>query len=171
MLAITPSIQHTDLISLAQQIAPHMQAKHLRLSLAESCTGGMAASVITELAGSSTWFDAGVVAYSNAAKQALLQVSADVLQQYGAVSEPVAQAMVQGLMQQGRCELAASVTGIAGPGGGTAEKPVGTVCFAWLDQHGHLTSARHQLSGDRQQVRMQSVALLLQGILHHLATY
>lgn len=156
---------------LAQAIGESLQAHGQMLALAESCTGGLAASIITDLAGSSAWFQSGIVAYSNQAKQDYLQVSSDVLAQYGAVSEPVAKAMAQGLIQLGRCQIAASVTGIAGPSGGSVEKPVGTVCFAWADQHGYVHSAQHFLHGDRQQIRQQSVAILFSGIMQLLTTY
>lgn len=156
---------------LATQIGETLLAQGHLLALAESCTGGLAAASITDLAGSSAWFDSSVVVYSNQAKQDLLKVPVETLAQYGAVSEPVAIAMAKGLLTQGRCQISASVTGIAGPSGGSAEKPVGTVCFAWAHQDGRVVSTTQHFSGNRQQVREQSVRVLFEGILQLLATY
>lgn len=161
----------TTLHNLAKQIGASLLAHEWQLGLAESCTGGLAAATITDLAGSSAWFDSSAVVYSNQAKQDLLKVPAATLAEYGAVSEPVAIAMAQGLLAQGRCQIAASVTGIAGPSGGSMEKPVGTVCFAWVHQDGRLVSTTQHFSGDRQQVREQSVRAIFEGILQLLATY
>ncbi len=161
----------TTLHNLAKQIGASLLAHEWQLGLAESCTGGLAAATITDLAGSSAWFDSSAVVYSNQAKQDLLKVPAATLAEYGAVSEPVAIAMAQGLLAQGRCQIAASVTGIAGPSGGSVEKPVGTVCFAWAHQDGRLVSTTQHFSGDRQQVREQSVRAIFEGILQLLATY
>ena len=161
----------TTLHNLAKQIGASLLAHEWQLGLAESCTGGLAAATITDLAGSSAWFDSSAVVYSNQAKQDLLKVPAATLAEYGAVSEPVAIAMAQGLLAQGRCQIAASVTGIAGPSGGSMEKPVGTVCFAWAHQDGRLVSTTQHFSGDRQQVREQSVRAIFEGILQLLATY
>ena len=161
----------TTLHNLAKQIGASLLAHEWQLGLAESCTGGLAAATITDLAGSSAWFDSSAVVYSNQAKQDLLKVPAATLAEYGAVSEPVAIAMAQGLLAQGRCQIAASVTGIAGPSGGSVEKPVGTVCFAWAHQDGRLVSTTQHFFGDRQQVREQSVRAIFEGILQLLATY
>ena len=134
------------------------------LCLAESCTGGLASGLITEIPGSSAWFDSGLVVYSNQAKQDLLNVSAESLHQYGAVSEEVAIEMAIGALNQGRANVAASVTGIAGPDGGSKEKPVGTVCFAWSGNGIASTSTTKHFSGNRQNIREQSILTLLNGI-------
>ena len=160
-----------ELQQLAEVIGRILVEKGHILGFAESCTGGLASAIVTNIPGSSAWFDGGVVVYSNQAKQDLLQVSKNTLHQYGAVSEPVAIAMAKGLLTQGRCQISASVTGIAGPSGGSAEKPVGTVCFAWAHQDGRVVSTTQHFSGNRQQVREQSVRALVEGILQLLATY
>jgi nicotinamide-nucleotide amidase len=134
------------------------------LCLAESCTGGLASGLITEIPGSSAWFDSGLVVYSNQAKQDLLNVSAESLRQHGAVSEEVAIEMAIGALNQGRANVAASVTGIAGPDGGTEEKPVGTVCFAWAGNGIALTATTKHFPGNRQNIREQSILTLLNGI-------
>ena len=156
----------TTLHNLAKQIGASLLAHEWQLGLAESCTGGLAAATITDLAGSSAWFDSSAVVYSNQAKQDLLQVSKNTLHQYGAVSEQVAAEMAEGLLKQGRASIVASVTGIAGPGGGTAEKPVGTVCFAWsLPNELTLTELKH-FDGDRSAIREQSVNHSLHHLIH-----
>lgn len=160
------SAQH----QMAQRIAERLLQTKQMLGLAESCTGGMAASTLTDLAGSSAWFDSATVVYSNQAKHDLLQVDLAEIAKYGAVSEQVAKSMALGLLAQGRCQIAASVTGIAGPSGGSAEKPVGTVCFAWASQLGQVQTATHHFSGNRISVREQSVETLFMGILQ-LLTY
>ncbi len=131
---------------------------------AESCTGGLIAAACTDLAGSSAWFERGFVTYSNAAKTDLLGVPADLIAQHGAVSEPVAAAMAQGALQRSAAHVAVSVTGVAGPGGGSVSKPVGTVCFGFASAAGVQVTTQH-FAGDRAQVRALAVAFALQGIL------
>lgn len=116
---------------LAQQLGKSLQARQLKLTLAESCTGGMVAQYVTAIAGSSAWFDCGFVTYSNQSKQAMLGVSDLTLANYGAVSEQTAIEMAQGALQNSHAHIAGSITGIAGPDGGSLTKPVGTVCFGW----------------------------------------
>ena len=146
-----------------------LQARGLMLATAESCTGGGIAHALTALAGSSNWFDSGIVTYSNAAKQALLGVRASTLAAHGAVSEQTAAEMARGALSQPGCEaraqVACSVTGIAGPGGGSATKPVGTVCFGWADAAGRGLTTTHRLFGDRAAVREQSVRIALDGVI------
>lgn len=151
---------------LAQEVGQALIAKKLVLSFAESCTGGLASAIVTEIPGSSAWFDGGVVTYSNQAKQDLLGVSGESLRQYGAVSEQVASEMASGLLKQGRADIVASVTGIAGPDGGTSEKPVGTVCFAWASKNSPIKTQRSLFTGNRQEIRQQSVRAMLLGIKH-----
>src|SRR5450830_150007 len=119
------------LLSLASQLGELLKAEQRMLAFAESCTGGLCRSLITEIAGSSAWFDSGYVTYSNQAKVEVLGVSTTTLKTHGAVSEQTAIEMALGCLRNGRVNIAASITGIAGPTGGTLEKPVGTVCFAW----------------------------------------
>ena len=138
------------------------------LSLAESCTGGWVGQAITGLPGSSGWFDAGFVTYSNDAKKRLLGVSPQILDAFGAVSAETAVEMAAGALERGRTDWSLAVTGIAGPTGGTAMRPVGTVVFAWAGRNGLRDSETMRFDGDRRAVRMQSVAHALQGLLKHL---
>jgi len=154
-----------DLYLLAQQLGQALLARGWVLATAESCTGGGIGAAITAVPGSSAWFDGGVISYSNRAKQALLGVSAESLLQFGAVSEPVAKQMALGALQCCAADLAVAVSGIAGPDGGSAEKPVGTVWIAWAKADGEVTASRFVFAGDRQSVRQQTVAAALQGLL------
>lgn len=160
----TDNLSRLALSNLATEIGELLLANNRVLCLAESCTGGLASGLITEIPGSSAWFDSGLVVYSNQAKQDLLNVSAESLRQHGAVSEQVAVEMAIGALNQGRANVAASVTGIAGPDGGTEEKPVGTVCFAWAGNGIAATATTKHFSGNRQNIREQSILTLLNGI-------
>lgn len=131
------------------------------LALAESCTGGLIAKQVTDLAGSSRWFECGLVTYSNRAKQALLGVPAAVLDQHGAVSETCVRAMADGLRRVSRADWNLAVTGIAGPGGGSADKPVGTVWIAWRYRDQTALVERFLFAGDREQVRQQTAQAAL----------
>jgi nicotinamide-nucleotide amidase len=153
------------LLTLAVEVGAALKARGWMLALAESCTGGGAAQAATSVAGSSDWFDRGFVTYSNAAKIEMLGVPANAIEQYGAVSEQVAREMVLGTLRHSRARVAASSTGIAGPGGGSADKPVGMVCFAWATADGVLVSQTCRFEGDRAAVRRQAVATLLQGVV------
>jgi len=153
-----------DLGSLALTVGRALTARGWRLAAAESCTGGWIAKALTDVAGSSQWFEGGIVAYSNAAKIALLGVPGEILAAHGAVSGPVVQAMAEGVRSRFATELAVAVSGIAGPGGGTQDKPVGTVHFAWAVQGG-VTAARRIYAGDRETVRRQTVALALERVV------
>lgn len=139
-----------------QELAALFIDSGMTLALAESCTGGMIAARITALAGCSAWFRGGVVAYHNDLKQQLLGIPFDMLEQHGAVSEQVARAMAEGARTAGCADLALSVTGIAGPGGGTPDKPVGTVYIALADGYGCVTS-HYRFEGDRATIRRQTV--------------
>ena len=154
----------SELKALSQDIGELLLAKNHVLTLAESCTGGLISALITNTAGSSAWFDSGLVTYSNQAKHDLLQVKEATLTQYGAVSEQVAMEMAIGTLQQGRATISASVTGIAGPDGGTPAKPVGTVCFAWTGEDLPSISKTYLFEGDREQIREQSAIALLFGL-------
>lgn len=152
-------------LALAAALGAALQARGLRCATAESCTGGLVAGAITAIGGSSGWFERGFVTYTNEAKHEMLGVPVDVLEAHGAVSEPVAQAMAAGALAQSTADLAVAITGVAGPGGGTAAKPVGMVCFAWAVRGSAPQAATHHLSGDRTAVREASVGVALRGLL------
>ena len=151
-------------LELCAKLAQTLQARGWMLATAESCTGGLIAAHCTELAGSSLWFERGFVTYSNAAKTELIGVPAALIAAHGAVSEPVARAMAQGALQHAQAQVSVAVTGIAGPGGGSADKPVGTVWLAWCVA-GQLSSERCVFAGDRAAVRAATVQHALQGLL------
>ena len=153
---------------LVQKLAALLLGKGWRMATAESCTGGWVAKCCTDLAGSSAWFDRAYIAYSNTAKTDMLAVKPGALQQHGAVSEVIARQMAQGALRAAGVQAALSVTGIAGPDGGSAEKPVGTVWFAWAVQGQETSADCRQFSGDRESVRCQSVLHALQGLLRRL---
>jgi len=138
------------------------------LATAESCTGGLIAAACTDLAGSSVWFERGFVTYSNAAKTELLSVDAALIECHGAVSEPVARAMAGGALAHSRAQVAVAVTGVAGPGGGSPEKPVGTVWFGWATAAG-ITSEVQHFGGDRAAIRQATVRHALTRLLQQLA--
>ncbi|MCG6860806.1 MAG: nicotinamide-nucleotide amidase [Chromatiaceae bacterium] len=150
---------------LALALGQRLQAARLMLATAESCTGGWVAKVVTDVPGSSAWFDRGFVTYSNSAKQDLLDVSAAALADHGAVSEEVALEMARGALGHSRAGVAVAVTGIAGPDGGSEDKPVGTVCFAWVLDDQAPQVQRVQFAGNREEVRHQSVHLALERLL------
>jgi nicotinamide-nucleotide amidase len=153
------------LTTLATLVGKSLLSKGASLAAAESCTGGGIAEAVTRISGSSAWFDRGFVTYSNAAKTEMLGVSVAILAQFGAVSEETARAMASGALAHSQATLALSVTGIAGPTGGTAEKPVGTVCFGWAERGGQTASETRHFDGDRDTVRRQTVIHALQGLL------
>jgi nicotinamide-nucleotide amidase len=136
---------------------------------AESCTGGWVAQAVTSIAGSSEWFERGFVTYSNASKQEMLGVRKNTLQRHGAVSEETAREMAAGALKRSRGSIALAVTGVAGPSGGSAAKPVGMVCFAWATRRGRLRSETRRFRGGREAVRRQSVIRALEGVLEALA--
>ena len=142
-----------------------LKSTGLNLVTAESCTGGWVGEAVTAIAGSSDWFDRGFITYSNAAKREVLGVAAATLSQHGAVSEETAREMALGALKHSRAQVSVAITGVAGPGGGSADTPVGTVCFAWAKNDAALCSERHLLEGDRTEVRRQSVVIALRGIL------
>jgi nicotinamide-nucleotide amidase len=154
-----------QLQTLAECASERLYARGWAMAAAESCTGGWLAKTATDLPGSSRWFERGFVTYSNEAKQDLLGVSADTLARQGAVSEATALEMARGALAHSRAQVALAITGIAGPGGGTPDKPVGLVWFAWAHQ-GHEPVARWQrFEGDRDAVRRRAVAAAWQGLL------
>ncbi|HEU4645832.1 MAG TPA: CinA family protein [Burkholderiales bacterium] len=150
--------------ALARKVGDALQSRGLKLVTAESCTGGWVAMALTAIAGSSDWFERGYVTYSNEAKHEALGVSADTLQCHGAVSEQTAREMAAGALARSHGQVALAITGVAGPTGGSADKPVGTVCFAWADGSKILSETR-RFDGDRESVRRQSVVHALHGVL------
>ena len=153
------------IVALAAELGAALHARHWRCAAAESCTGGLVAGAITAIAGSSAWFERGFVTYTNEAKVEMLGVAPVLLHEHGAVSEPVARAMAEGALAQSPADLAVAITGVAGPGGGTAAKPVGMVCFAWARRGGETEAESLQLPGDRAAVREAAVAVALRGLL------
>lgn len=147
---------------LAQDLGQQFQAKHLQLVLAESCTGGGIAQAVTDVAGSSVWFDRGFVTYSNAAKVEMLGVKQNTLNCFGAVSAETALEMVAGALMHSHADMALAVTGIAGPDGGTPEKPVGTVFIAWQIRGRAGYYVKQHFAGDRLAVRRQVIIFCLQ---------
>ncbi|MGB5260556.1 MAG: nicotinamide-nucleotide amidase [Gammaproteobacteria bacterium] len=154
-----------DLNELAQRLAKELVHHNRMLAVAESCTGGWLAKCLTDIAGSSAWFERGFVTYSNAAKQEMLDVSAATLDAHGAVSETVVREMVQGTLAHSHADVAVAISGIAGPGGGTADKPVGTVCFAWAARGDFDEVATCRFEGDRDAVRRHAVVHALKRLL------
>lgn len=165
---MNPSMNPFDqeiLERLAADAGTLMLANGQRLATAESCTGGWVAQCLTTIAGSSEWFERGFVTYSNEAKQEMLGVSDDLLGRHGAVSEAVAIAMATGALRNSRADWALAITGIAGPSGGSPDKPVGTVCFSWAGPEGQVAAQTCRFRGDRGAIRAQSVAHALAGLL------
>lgn len=155
---------------LAQQLVEKASAAGAVVATAESCTGGLVAGAITDVAGSSAVLDCGLVTYSNAAKQQLLGVPSELLTQFGAVSREVAEAMVQGLWQQSAAQIGVAITGIAGPDGGTEAKPVGLVWFAWGQKNQVVQVACERFEGDRAAVRAEAVDYALNRLLDSVNT-
>lgn len=166
---IAPSgLAAPDVPALTTRLADQLQARGWQMATAESCTGGLIAAACTDLAGSSNWFERGFVTYSNEAKTELLDVNAALIAQHGAVSEEVARAMAQGAVTHSRAQVAVAVTGVAGPSGGSADKPVGTVWFGWATPAGVVTEMR-RFDGDRAAVRQTTVRHALGRLLELLA--
>lgn len=154
-----------DLYSLSEQVGEALHQRGRMLATAESCTGGWIAEAVTAVAGSSQWFERGFVTYSNEAKGELLGVRAETLSQHGAVSEATVREMAEGVLAHSRAQVAVAVSGIAGPGGGSLDKPVGTVCLAWAGKGMVTRSLRTLFAGNREAVRRQAVVTALQGVL------
>ncbi|MFZ6647273.1 CinA family protein [Undibacterium sp. TJN25] len=154
-------------IELAAQVGEALKSKKLLLTVAESCTGGGICQAITEIAGSSDWFDCGFVSYSNSSKSELLDISPSLIAQHGAVSEEIAAAMAEGALANSEAHVAISTTGIAGPGGAVPGKPVGTVCFGWL-VGGVSHTERLVFAGDRHTVREQTIVHALDRLHRYL---
>ncbi len=156
----TDSVVH----QLAIRAGNKLRDARIMLATAESCTGGMVATAVTDISGSSGWFERGFVTYSNQAKTEMIGVPAELIEKHGAVSEPVARAMAEGALRNSRAQVSLAITGIAGPGGGTPEKPVGMVSFGWSNRL-HTSVETLVFKGDREQIRVQAAAHALRGLL------
>ncbi len=154
--------------SLAEEVGQVLLDRGYKLATAESCTGGWVSQEITSVAGSSAWFDAGFVTYSNRAKHRSLGVPAELIETLGAVSGPVVEAMASGAIAHSEADVAVSISGVAGPDGGSLEKPVGTVWIGWAFPEIGIESQRFQFSGDREQVISQAVDTALTGLIGRL---
>ena len=150
---------------IVHQLGEALLAKGWMLACAESCTGGGIAAALTDVAGSSQWFDRGFVTYSNLAKQEMLGVTQATLENHGAVSEQTVQEMADGALSRSEAQVSVAVSGIAGPGGGSEEKPVGMVCMAWQAEGQEPVIRTEHFNGDRASVREQTVLFALQGLL------
>lgn len=152
-----------DLQSLASELGHELRQRGFTIAAAESCTGGWVAKTLTDIPGSSAWFDRGFVTYTNESKQEMLGVDPEIIDANGAVSEATARAMAEGALQKSQANLSLAITGIAGPGGGTPYKPVGLVWFAWAGAEQEIVSREHIFDGDRESIRRQAVLTALQG--------
>ena len=159
-----------SLLALAAEVGQRLMLNSLKLAAAESCTGGWIAKALTDVAGSSDWFDRGFTVYSNHAKETMLGVQAATLHEHGAVSEAVAREMAAGAVAHSDAGVAVAVTGIAGPSGGSPAKPVGTVWIAWAWPDGALTTELFHFDGDREGVRRASVLAALEGLIEGLGS-
>ena len=164
-ISIDATADRDDLDSLSRRVGDALHTRGWLLATAESCTGGGVAECVTRTAGSSAWFDRGLVTYTNEAKQELLGVRVHTLDNHGAVSEETAREMAEGALRESSAQIALAVTGVAGPGGGTTAKPVGLVCFAWARLDGPIVSTQHVFSGDRANIRKESIITALARVI------
>jgi nicotinamide-nucleotide amidase len=158
-------VSDTELDELAAELGEKLRARGWMLATAESCTGGWVGQVITAQPGSSHWYERGFITYANIAKQEMLGVPADILETYGAVSEETASAMAAGALEHSHAQATLAISGIAGPGGGTPQKPVGLVCYGWALADGTRLSSTCRLDGDREEIRSRAVAAALRGLI------
>ena len=161
---------YINLTDIAAELGVALKARGLMLAMVESCTGGLVAEATTRIAGSSAWFDRGFVTYSNAAKIDMLGVNSKTLEKFGAVSEQTAKEMAIGALKNSAAQIAGSITGIAGPDGGTLEKPVGTVCFAWAGQNLPVSASTQIFSGNRETIRQQAAIYMMAGLIERLSS-
>ncbi len=161
-------MEETPVFQLAEQVGQALKARGLMLTTAESCTGGWIAAAITAVPGASDWFERGFVTYTYISKREMLGVRSETLGTYGAVSEATVREMATGALAHSHAQIAVAVSGVAGPSGGTADKPVGTVCFAWAVEHEAAESETRYFEGTRDQVRRESVIHALSGVLYRL---
>jgi nicotinamide-nucleotide amidase len=158
-------VSDTELNQLAVELGEKLRARGWMLATAESCTGGWIGQLITAQPGSSHWYERGFITYANIAKQEMLGVPAEILEAYGAVSEETASAMAAGALKHSHAQATLAISGIAGPGGGTPQKPVGLVCYGWALADGTLLSSTCRLDGDREEIRSRAVAAALRGLI------
>lgn len=158
-------VSDKELKQLAAELGDKLQARGWMLATAESCTGGWVGQLVTAIPGSSTWYERGFITYANAAKVEMLGVPTETLDTHGAVSEDTASAMATGALKHSHAQAALAISGIAGPGGGTREKPVGLVCYGWALADGSLMSSTCRLDGDREEIRSRAVAAALRGLI------
>ena len=158
-------VAESELQELAAQLADKLLARGWMVATAESCTGGWVGQLLTALPGSSAWFERGFITYANAAKIEMLGVPEITLETFGAVSEETACAMAQGALAHSHAHASLAITGIAGPSGGTPQKPVGMVCYGWAFTDGTLLSSNCRLTGDREEIRSRAVAAALRGLI------
>jgi nicotinamide-nucleotide amidase len=154
-----------ELFELSERVGQLLGRRGWLLTTAESCTGGWVGQVITAVAGSSAWYDRGFITYTNRSKQELLGVSSTTLERFGAVSEETVQEMAQGALKNSQAQISVSLSGIAGPGGGTPKKPVGAVCIGWATVDGGVISTACRFGGDREEIRSRAVAAALRGLI------
>jgi nicotinamide-nucleotide amidase len=158
-------VSNEELHQLAAELGDKLRARGWMLATAESCTGGWVGHLLTSLPGSSQWYERGFITYANAAKVEMLGVPAETLENYGAVSEETASAMAAGALRNSHAQATLAISGIAGPGGGTPQKPVGLVCYGWALQDGTVMSSTCRLDGDREEIRSRAVAAALRGLI------
>jgi len=163
-------VSDEELHQLASEVGDALRARGWMLATAESCTGGWVGQLLTSLPGSSAWYERGFITYANVAKQEMLGVSAATLEIFGAVSEETAQAMAVGALAHSHAQAALAISGIAGPGGGTPQKPVGLVCYGWALADGTRMSSTCRLDGDREEIRSRAVAAALRGLAELIAS-
>ena len=170
-IGLVEALMDDGFAHLSRQVGAALAARGEWLATAESCTGGWVAQALTDIAGSSAWFERGFVTYANAAKIEMLGVTPEILANYGAVSCETASAMAAGALRHAHVDWALAITGIAGPSGGSIDKPVGTVCFAWASKRQPTPdSEKMHFDGDRRGIRLQAVRFALNGLLHRIET-
>ena len=158
-------VSNEELLQLARELGDRLCARGWMLATAESCTGGWVGELVTSLAGSSHWYERGFITYANAAKIEMLGVPEELLATHGAVSEETAMAMAAGALARSHAQATLAISGIAGPGGGTPQKPVGLVCYGWALADGTLLSSTCRLDGDREEIRSRAAAAALRGLI------
>ncbi len=158
-------VSDEELHQLATELGDRLRARGWMLATAESCTGGWVGQLLTSLPGSSQWYERGFITYANAAKVEMLDVPQATLEAHGAVSEETAMAMASGALKHSHAQAALAISGIAGPGGGTPQKPVGLVCYGWALEDGTVMSSICRLDGDREEIRSRAVAAALRGLI------
>ena len=158
-------VSDEELHQLAAELGDKLIARGWMLATAESCTGGWAGQLLTSLPGSSQWYERGFITYANAAKIEMLGVPPEVIDEHGAVSEETASAMAAGALAHSHAQATLAISGIAGPGGGTPQKPVGLVCYGWALEDGTVMSSTCRLDGDREEIRSRAVAAAMRGLI------